>query len=54
MELKTVMNDLKQHITERTIEMPTDDYVWFLRELAAWCEDQACMQEFREDYLNVD
>lgn len=43
------MRDMQRTINEATMEMDTDAYCWFMRELAEWCQTQADMQEYREE-----
>lgn len=48
MDTKKTMNEVQHAITEATMDMDTDAYCWFMRELAEWCNNMAYMQEYRE------
>lgn len=42
-----MMREIQRHIKEATMELETDDFIWFLRELAEWCNSEADMQEYK-------
>lgn len=45
----TVMKEVQRTIKERTIEMESDEYVAFMRELSEWAQTQADMAEYADD-----
>lgn len=49
----SLINNIKQHITEATVELSTPEYVEFMRELANWAEDRANIAEYEPDF-NID
>lgn len=49
MSTDSMMRELKRKINEATMEMNTEEYCWFMRELADWCETQANMAECRDE-----
>ena len=49
-----MMRELKRKINEATMEMDTEAYCWFMRELAERCETQANMAEFRDEVDSYD
>lgn len=46
-----MMREVQRRINEATIDLETDTYCWFMRELAQWCEMQAEMQEYRDEVV---
>ena len=54
MSTDSMMRELKRKINEATMEMDTEVYCWFMRELAEWCETQANMAEFRDEVDSYD
>lgn len=49
----SLINNIKQHITEATVELSTLEYVEFMRELANWAENRANVAEYEPDF-NID
>lgn len=49
----SLINNIKQHITEATVELSTPEYVEFMRELANWAENRANVAEYEPDF-NID
>lgn len=48
------MREVQRKINEATMEIDTEVYCWFMRELADWCETQASMAEFRDEVDSYD
>lgn len=48
----TAFAEIQRAIRVQTVEMDTPTYCWLLRELAEWCENQANVQEYVEDYTD--
>lgn len=48
------MREVRQHIREATIELETDEFIWFLRELAEWCDTEADIQEYKNELTTND
>ena len=46
----SLINDIKQQITEVTVALSTPEYVEFMRELANWAEDRANIAEYEPDF----
>lgn len=46
----SLINNIKQHITEATVELSTPEYVEFMRDLANWAEDRANIAEYEPDF----
>lgn len=46
---KAMMKDVQQFIKERTVEMESEDYAAFMRELGEWVQMQADMAEYDEE-----
>ncbi|MEY8687702.1 hypothetical protein AB9N12_18590 [Bacteroides sp. AN502(2024)] len=44
-----VMKDVQRTIRERTVEMESEEYAAFMRELAEWAQTQADMAEYADD-----
>lgn len=51
MSTDSTMRETQRKINEATINMDTEAYCWFMRELAEWCQTQADMQEYRDDVV---
>ena len=51
MSTDSMMRETQRKINEATIDMDTEAYCWFMRELAEWCQTQADMQEYRDDVV---
>jgi len=49
-ERMSLINNIKQQITEATVELSTPEYVEFMRELANWAEDRANIAEYEPDF----
>ena len=52
----SLINNIKQQITEATVGLSTPEYVEFMRELANWAEDaekRANVAEYEPDF-NID
>ena len=49
MDTTPTMRETQRSINEATMDMDTETYCWFMRELAQWCETQANLQEYREE-----
>lgn len=49
----SLISNIKQQITEATVELSTPEYVEFMRDLANWAEDRANIAEYEPDY-NID
>lgn len=47
----SIINEIKHEITERTLEMSTEEYVDLMRELAMWAEERANIAEYEPDYI---
>jgi hypothetical protein len=45
----TAMKEVQSAIKERTVEMDSEEYAAFLRELAEWAQTQADMAEYADD-----
>lgn len=45
----TAMKEVQSYIKERTIEMDSEEYAAFLRELSEWAQTQADMAEYADD-----
>lgn len=43
------MKDVQRAIKERTVEMESEEYAAFMRELAEWVQMQADMAEYADD-----
>ena len=48
----TAFAEIQRAIRVHTVEMDTPTYCWLLRKVAEWCEDQANIQEYVEDYTD--
>lgn len=46
----SLINNIKQQITEATVELSTPEYVEFMRELADWAENRANIAEYEPDF----
>ncbi len=49
----SLINEIKQQISEATVELSTPEYVEFMRDLANWAEDKANLAEYEPDF-NMD
>lgn len=47
----TAMKEVQSYIKERTIEMESEEYAAFLRELSEWAQMQADMADYSDDIL---
>lgn len=43
------MKEVQSYIKEHTIEMDSEEYAAFMRELAEWSQTQADMAEYADD-----
>ncbi len=48
------MAEVQRSIRERTCEMDTEEYVYFMRELADWANTQAEIADYAEDFTPND
>ncbi len=53
MNTDSIMRETQRKITEATIDMETETYCWFMRELAGWCENQADCQEYGNEIMEA-
>lgn len=49
MSTDVIMREVRRKINEATMDMDTDAYCWFMRELSEWCNTQANLQEYRDE-----
>lgn len=54
MSTDSMMREVKRKINEAIMEMNTETYCWFMRELADWCETQANMAEYCDEVDSYD
>lgn len=54
MSTDSMMREVQRKINEATMEIDTEVYCWFMRELADWCETQAGMAKFRDEVDSYD
>ncbi len=45
----SLINEIKQQISEATVELSTPEYVELMRDLANWAEDKANLAEYEPD-----